>query len=87
MRIVLPTECELGIPQAGVERILEAQGLDKETFWLWMRGQTTAICDGRRYNHVAKEYETNDCGPHGTVVYSYDVVRYLRGVLSGHLLP
>lgn len=44
----------------------------------WMYGQTMMLCDGRRYDHDAKEYyETHDS--HGPVVYTWDVQRFLEG--------
>lgn len=71
-------ECELGFPYLQVERII---GRDRMTdFSYWMRGQTQAICDGRRYDHDAKRYYPTDCGPHGVVVYSHDLKRYLAGL-------
>jgi len=39
----------------------------------WMVGQTVAICDGRSYDHVSREYSDTNCGPHGPVVYSHDL--------------
>ena len=51
----------------------------------WMRGQTTMICEGRRYNHKLRQYETDECAdnPHGGVVYMFDVHRFL-GFLGPH---
>lgn len=46
-----------------------------------MNGQTMMLCDGRRYNHDAREYEVA-CGgvAHGVVVYPWDVERFLAGL-------
>lgn len=44
----------------------------------WMHGQTMMLCDGRRYDHDAREYyETHPA--HGPVVYTWDVERWLKG--------
>lgn len=63
-------ECELGYPAGQLAAIL---GSRKRAFDLWMRGQTAAICDGRSYNHGKREYQPTGCGPHGMVVYRWDV--------------
>jgi hypothetical protein len=45
-----------------------------------MNGQTQTICDGREYNHEAKEYKPTACAdsPHGMVVYPWDLERYMN---------
>jgi hypothetical protein len=72
------TSCPLGYTEDDLQRILGAR-LDE--FHRWMRGQTTSVCDGRRYNHEVGEHELSDCSdaPHGTVVYAVDVLQFLRG--------
>lgn len=48
----------------------------KDLMW-WMRGQTMALCDGRRYDYEKREYyETGHS--HGPVVYPWDVKRWER---------
>lgn len=69
-------ECELGYPEDQLQRIL---GEKYEEFRKWMRGQTMGVCDGRFYNYDTKEYQPTFCGPHGPVVYSWDVAVYLDG--------
>jgi hypothetical protein len=69
-------ECKLGYTDAQLHTILTSR---YEEFWLWMRGQTFSSCDGRAYNHDKKEYEDTGCGPHGFVVYSWDLLRFLEG--------
>jgi hypothetical protein len=69
-------ECQLGYPESQLKEIL---GDRLEDFNLWMRGQTIAGCDGRRYDHDKKEYQPTGCGPHGYVIYSWDLERYLAG--------
>lgn len=69
-------ECQLGFTRAQVEQIL---GDRLDAFNYWMRGQTAAICDGKRYDHDAREYRETGCGPHGLVIYVHDVANYLDG--------
>jgi hypothetical protein len=70
-------ECNLGHTAHELDLILEDRRLE---FDHWMRGQTMGICDGRKYNHDTGEYEPTGCGPHGTVVYSWDLARFLHGL-------
>lgn len=46
----------------------------------WMYGQTMTLCDGRLYNHETKEYEKGCDEPHGPVVYTHDLRRFLLGL-------
>lgn len=69
-------ECKLGYTDEQVAKIL---GDRKDAFYHWMRGQTAAVCGCRTYDHTRKEYVPDDCGPHGVVVYSDDLKRFLRG--------
>jgi hypothetical protein len=48
-------------------------------FYMWMRGQTQPICDGRSYNHARGCHERTDCAgsPHGAITYEWDVRRYI----------
>lgn len=69
--------CPGGYPWGQIEQIL-----DEETFRefkFWMSGQTMMLCDGRKYNHELRVYETDECAetPHGGVVYPYDLHRFL----------
>lgn len=48
-----------------------------ETLMRWMRGQTMSICEARSYSHETREYTPTGCGPHGPVVYKWDVDRWL----------
>lgn len=74
--VVPESPCHLGYPRDAVEQIF-AENVAR--FDEWMRGQTVAICDGRRFDHEAAEYEPTNCGPHGVVVYEWDLRRYLAG--------
>ncbi|RAO26490.1 hypothetical protein PSN13_06518 [Micromonospora saelicesensis] len=62
-----------------VEQLQEALGDRADAFGRWMSGQTGAICDGRAYDYDACEYRETNCGPHGSVVYSHDLRRFLAG--------
>lgn len=69
-------DCQLGYTQPQLALIFDF-GLG--AFQRWMRGQTIALCEGRLYDHDAKEYRMSGCGPHGAVVYPHDVRQYLAG--------
>ena len=74
----LPASCQLGIPLTAI-----ADHYPPGTFAAfleWMTGQTMATCDGREFNHDTGTYEPSNCGPHGTVVYSRDLRRFLAGL-------
>ena len=75
---ILPPACPLGYTREQVEQIT-AEGLTD--FDYWMRGQTVAVWDGRRFNYDTHEYEPTECGatPHGLVVYPWDLTRFIRG--------
>lgn len=68
-------DCKYGYTQSQLDSIL---GSRLKEFEYWMRGQTVAVCDGRRYDYNLKTYVDTGCGPHGTVVYSWDVQRFLQ---------
>lgn len=70
-------ECQLGYPIDQVQRIL---GDRFPEFNEWIAGQTVSICDGRSYNYETKQYEETGCGPHGSVIYSWDLDRFLKGL-------
>lgn len=70
-------ECQLGYTETQLDRIL---GDRRREFNAWMRGQTIAMCDGKKYNHEEKRYEDTGCGPHGLVVYSWDLQRFIFGL-------
>lgn len=69
--------CELGYTFEQVEQITGEHFSDFEE---WFAGQTGAICDGQRYNYDIREYEKTGCGPHGCIIYPWDVERFLRGL-------
>lgn len=72
-------ECVGGYPFNQVVEILRENNRDLTEFDHWMRGQTRMLCEGRRYNHETKEYQT-ECGgvAHGGIVYPWDMERFLQ---------
>lgn len=70
-------ECRYGYTTGQLRTILEDRF---EEFFKWMYGQTMSLCDGRSYNHETKEYEKGCDEPHGPVVYSHDLRRFLLGL-------
>lgn len=71
-------ECEGGYTQRQVEEIMDDR---YDEFRAWMWGQTMMLCEGRAYNHEAREYyETCGGVAHGAITYEYDLKRFL-----GHL--
>lgn len=70
-------ECGLGYTDSQLKTIL---GSRYEEFIRWMRGQTVALCDGKRYDYEVNEYVNTGCGPHGVVVYSWDLERFIDGL-------
>lgn len=69
-------DCDRGYSFGLLEETLGAGGFSE--LMDWMHGQTMMLCDGRRYDHEAKEYyETHPA--HGPVVYTWDVERFLGG--------
>jgi len=73
---LLPPSCSLGYTESDLDAVL---GDRLPEFRRWFRGQTGVICEGRRYDHQAKEYRETGCGPHGFVVYAHDLERFLSG--------
>jgi len=70
-------DCPSGYSWSFLEEILDEETF--EQFGKWMSGQTMTLCEGRRYDHEAKEYRADECAgnPHGGVAYQYDLHRFL----------
>jgi hypothetical protein len=51
-----------------------------DSFGRWMDGQTVTLCEGRYWDHVFQKYVPDGCGPHGPVVYRWDLERFLHGL-------
>lgn len=68
--------CHLGYTYEQLQDIL---GSRLDEFSHWMVGQTMSICEGQQYNYEKKDYEPTNCGPHGMVVYPWDLQRFLHG--------
>ena len=75
-------ECRLGYSEQQVERILATNNKRTDDFNDWMFGATMALCDGRIYNADSHLYEPSACfqKPHGAVVYTWDMDRFLAGL-------
>lgn len=69
-------ECRYGYPKDQLDALLGARVGE---FNEYMAGQTVAMCEGREYDHEAKEWKPNGCGPHGVVCYRVDVGTFLAG--------
>lgn len=69
-------ECELGYT---LSQLVNIMGDRIREFDSWLSGQTVALCDGRAYDPQTEEYYNTGCGPHGSVVYYWDVKRFLDG--------
>lgn len=70
-------QCQFGYPHPQLQEMLGAR---YPQFMKWMSGQTQSICDGRSYDHEKREYQQTGCGPHGPVVYVWDLDRWLAGL-------
>lgn len=74
---MIEPECRMGYTYAQLREIL---GDRLDEFGHWMRGQTMAICDGRKYNSDTNGYEPAcDSRAHGGIVYPWDLQRFLDG--------
>jgi len=71
------TECKYGYTEKQISEIIGLERLVE--FNDFMRGQTVCLCEGRAYSHELKKYIPTNCGPHGTVVYPWDVAQFLAG--------
>lgn len=73
--------CPLGFTRADLEEQFGAKVGEKHPLWEQLRGQTGAICEGRSYNHDAREYTPNECAnnPHGFISYVSDVAEWVKG--------
>lgn len=61
------------------EQLQEVLGDRLPDFHHFMRDQTMALCDGRKFDYAAGDHRETGCGPHGGVVYSSDLHRFLAG--------
>lgn len=72
-------DCELGYSTDFLSSIFPLpDGRSLDDLMDWMRGQTMAVCDGQKYNHEEKKYEPTNCGPHGAVIYRWDLERFIN---------
>lgn len=54
--------CPHGLTSADLDELF---GDRLTKFWLWMRGQTYMLCDGREYDHENRCYRATACAPGG----------------------
>lgn len=73
---MIKPRCRYGYTEEQVRTIM---GDRMEAFNKWFYGQTGTICEGREYSHELEKYVPTGCGPHGYVVYPWDVERFLGG--------
>lgn len=77
IRVPVPP-CGMGYPVAFLSSFLNRE--QKDSLMEWMTGQTVGECDGRMYDHEHKCYNPTGCGPHGIVIYTGDLYRWLKGL-------
>lgn len=69
-------ECKYGYTDNQIRLIL---GDKYNSFARWMFGQTMSICSGMEYDHDTRKMLPSGCGrAHGTIVYPWDLERYLE---------
>ena len=78
MTIELPASCKYGMTPEDLASIFTKDELKDLDYW--MRGQTCTLCEGRKWSYEKKEYVSDDCGPHGMVMYRHDVERFILGL-------
>lgn len=79
MEIRLPKpRCRYGYTEEQIGEIMSAP--QYREFKNWMFGQTQAICNGFEWSEAIKQEIETGCGPHGTITYGQDVVRFLAGL-------
>ena len=78
MTIELPASCKLGMTSANLASVFSEEEL--EDLHHWMRGQTGAICEGVEWDYATEDYIESGCGPHGYIVYTGDVERFVLGL-------
>lgn len=71
-----PPACRFGYTERQIEAIV---GDRLAEFSAWFRGQTGAVCEGRRWDPDARGYVPDACAanPHGFVVYPWDLEKFL----------
>lgn len=75
-------ECPFGYSEQQVREILARNGKTEEEWGNFLFGQTVALCDGRTWDEESRLYHPSPCfqEPHGTVVYPWDMDRFLQGL-------
>lgn len=77
---MIQPSCPWGYTYEDLQRIFTTD-VELNRFSKWMHGQTMMLCDGRRYDDQIRLMLPIPGHPaHGTIVYTWDVERYLRGL-------
>lgn len=73
-----PPDCSGGYSVTLLKQHMDGQQLARLN--VWMTGQTMMFCTGKLYDHDKQEY-IDDCEtPHGAVIYSHDLERFLHAL-------
>ena len=72
----VPPVCSLGLTISELRAMFTEE--EFVSFGNFMRGQTMGYCTGTKYNHDTEQEEFTECGPHGGIVYKWDVDRFLK---------
>jgi hypothetical protein len=71
-------ECKFGYPMSQVPSVIGEER--EEDFFKFIRGQTLASCSGKKYDSKKGRYVPTNCGPHGIVIYTVDVINFIKGL-------
>lgn len=69
--------CKLGYPDDQLKSMLGQEKYDQ--LMVWMNGQTMAVCESKRFDYATGKWINIECGPHGPVVYEWDLQTFLSG--------
>ena len=74
----LRASCKMGMTSDDLAYVFDEAALKDLAHW--MRGQTGAICEGIEWDYALGDYIESGCGPHGYIVYTGDVERFVLGL-------
>lgn len=69
--------CQVGYPPEQLKRMLGEDKYTELTDWLF--GQTLGVCDSKKFDYATGKWIHVGCGPHGSVVYEWDLQTFLQG--------
>jgi len=77
-----PPSCPSGYTRQDLDQHFSAKTGEPHPLWVQLRGQTGSICEGRAYDHDAREYHPTACAdkPHGFISYTWDVQEWYEGL-------